>query len=307
MNRASFPWHSRNEAPHRSSRSSERKRVPNELSLPGPGSERLVRVWLPIAAILCAGVLGSAGAEACSVQLPCITGHDETSRLNEPVLEKLLPGLDMSELGGGSPTAALVTSRPFEFSLEASAGQGSRDDWTVGVPDPDHDDYYAYRLPYGNAVSYPVLQSYGSKLSHRGAEFFTLDFQMAEGTEVHAARGGVVALVEESHSEGCWEELCARLANYVVILHADGTTGEYFHLHNNGVAVRPGDRVSAGDFIAFSGNTGYSTTPHLHFGVYGARARGRTQSIGVRFVTHTGIVREPRRGARYLNAPINQP
>ena len=47
-----------------------------------------------------------------------------------------------------------------------------------------HDDGYAYRLPYGDAVSFAILQSYGSSLSHRGAEYFTLDFGMPEGRPV---------------------------------------------------------------------------------------------------------------------------
>lgn len=179
--------------------------------------------------------------------------------------------------------------------------RGSRYDRTVGSLNPDHDDEYAYRLPYGKGVSYPILQGYGSSPSHRGAEFFTVDFRMPEGTPVHAAREGLVVLAEDSHSEGCWAERCGSLANYVVILHDDGTTGEYFHLQRDGVLVDVGERVDAGRRIALSGNTGYTTTPHLHFGVYGARAQGRTQSIAVQFLTRGGLVRELRNGARHLN------
>ena len=85
-------------------------------------------------------------------------------------------------------------------------------------------------LPYGDAESYPVIQGYGSRLSHRGTEHYTVDFGMPVGTPVHAARDGVVALAEDSHDVGCWREECGRLANFIVVLHADGTTGEYFHL-----------------------------------------------------------------------------
>jgi len=215
------------------------------------------------------------------------------------------------ELEGGSRDPALFSVSP---SRRPEAGESPRDtveradrlrsryDWTIGALNPDHDDHHSYRLPYGSGVSYPVLQGYGSRLSHQGPEFFTVDFDMPEGTPVHAAREGFVALVEEAYSEGCWAERCGRLANYVVILHADGTTGEYFHLQPDGVLVSPGEHVAAGQLIAFSGNTGYTTTPHLHFGVYGARARGRTQSIGVQFRTRGGLVRELRSGARHLNA-----
>ena len=189
-----------------------------------------------------------------------------------------------------------------ELAVIPANRRPSRHDWNVGMLNADHDDHYAYRLPYGSGVSYPVLQGYGSRLSHRGPEFFTVDFAMPEGTPIHAAREGIVALTEETHSEGCWAERCGRLANYVVILHADGTTGEYFHLKRNGVLVNPGDAVRAGQLIAMSGNTGLTTTPHLHFGVYGARSQGQTQSIGVQFLTRGGVVRELRPGARHLNA-----
>ena len=114
--------------------------------------------------------------------------------------------------------------------------ESTRQDFVVGKIDPDHDDDYRYRLPYGDDVSYPVLQAYGSKFSHRGAEHYTIDFKMHVGAPVHAARDGVAVLIEDSHEGGCWTEGCGRLANFVVLLHADGTTGEYFHLQRDSVA-----------------------------------------------------------------------
>ena len=234
---------------------------------------------------------------------------------------ELTPGSDRFSIGTREPneitartrlsTALLLLCVPVLLlcALPATAdsnseelGSRARHEWVVGGLDPDHDDGYAYRLPYGDGVSYAVLQGYGSGLSHQGPEHFTVDFQMPEGTPVHASRDGVVVLVEESNSRGCWAERCDGLANYVVILHSDGTTGEYFHLAQNGVLVGPGDQVAAGQMIAVSGNTGYTTTPHLHFGVYGAHTRGHTQSIGVRFRTRSGVVSEMRPGARHLNA-----
>jgi murein DD-endopeptidase MepM/ murein hydrolase activator NlpD len=172
-------------------------------------------------------------------------------------------------------------------------------DWTVGSRDAVHDDGQLYRLPYAAGESYRVLQGYGSRFSHTGLEEFAVDFRMPEGTPVHAARAGVVARIEESHSRGCWEDGCGDYANYIVILHDDLTTGEYYHLEQDGVLVAPGEAVSAGQPIGFSGNTGHTTTPHLHFAVYRAVEWGRTQSIPVRFATAQGIVDHPRRGARY--------
>jgi murein DD-endopeptidase MepM/ murein hydrolase activator NlpD len=177
----------------------------------------------------------------------------------------------------------------------------SRADVELGRLDADHDDGYLYRLPYGDDVSFPIIQGYGAKLSHRGTERFTLDFGMPVGTPVHAAREGVVVLVEDSHDEGCALENCGRFANFVVVLHSDGTTGEYFHLEHGSARVRVGELVARGQWLARSGNTGFSTAPHLHFGVYRTNRERRTESLAVRFDTRAGAIGQPRSGAHYLN------
>jgi murein DD-endopeptidase MepM/ murein hydrolase activator NlpD len=177
----------------------------------------------------------------------------------------------------------------------------SRADIQLGRVDADHDDGYLYRLPYADDAGFPIIQGYGAKLSHHGAERYTLDFGMPVGTPVHAARDGVVVLVEDSHELGCGREECGRFANFVVVLHSDGTTGEYFHLARGSVQVRPGDRVARGQWLARSGNTGFSTAPHLHFGVYRTGRDHTTESLAVRFQTRGGAVSAPRSGAYYLN------
>lgn len=203
-------------------------------------------------------------------------------------------------LGPGEEAVALTLRRP-------RAGVGGYRywyDWTVGDRNAAHDDDHVYRLPYASGKTYYVLQGYGSRFSHTGLEQFAIDFYMPEGTPVHAARSGVVARLEESNSIGCWEDGCGRYANYVVVLHDDGTTGEYYHLKKDGALVEVGQRVFAGQKIALSGNTGHTTVPHLHFAVYRAVEWGNTQSIPVRFATAGGIIDRPRRGARYQAAPI---
>ncbi len=90
-----------------------------------------------------------------------------------------------------------------------------------------------------------------------------------------------------------------------MVLHEDGTTGEYYHLQQKGALVDVGDRVVAGQQIGLSGNTGHTTMPHLHFAVYRATEWGNTQSIPVRFLSSAGVVHSPRRGGHY-QAVINQ-
>ncbi|MDJ0904499.1 MAG: M23 family metallopeptidase [Woeseiaceae bacterium] len=208
---------------------------------------------------------------------------------------------------GESTVTSTLDPGQSEQVLVLSGGDSSRGpdyrysiDWTVGDKDAAHDDDHFYSLPYASGRSYRVLQGYGSRFSHTGLEEFAIDFDMREGTPVHAARAGVVARVEESHDKGCWEDGCGRYANYIVVLHSDGTTGEYYHLMQDGAVVEVGDGVSQGQLIGYSGNTGHTTMPHLHFAVYRATTWGNTQSIPVRFQAADGIITRPRRGARYL-------
>ena len=66
-------------------------------------------------------------------------------------------------------------------------------------------------------------------------------------------------------------------ANHVRIVHPDGTMALYAHLDLASVSVRPGARVRAGQKIARSGNTGFSSGPHLHFAIQ--------QNIGMKLIS----------------------
>lgn len=172
--------------------------------------------------------------------------------------------------------------------------------WTIGNRNATHDDSYLYLLPYASGKSYRVIQGFNSRFSHSGVEQFAVDFKMDIGTPVHAARGGIVARVEESNDKGCWHDGCGQYANFIVIMHDDGTTGEYYHLQKNGALVYVGERVEAGQKIGLSGNTGHTALPHLHFAVYKATRLALPQSVPVTFVSADGVIVRPRRGHRYL-------
>lgn len=161
------------------------------------------------------------------------------------------------------------------------------------------DENVLYRLPFEEGRSYRVAQGYNGTRTHKGRDRYAVDFAMRKGTPVCAARAGVVVDLRESSKIGGSDEKFRPKSNYVCIAHADGTIAEYHHLHYEGVLVEVGQRVEAGQRIAISGNTGYSTGPHLHFGVYSA-VNGRTrQSHPVIFVTRKGIVSEPIEGQTY--------
>lgn len=156
-------------------------------------------------------------------------------------------------------------------------------DWIPGDMNAQHDSDHRYHLPFAKTGDYRVVQGFNGRFSHSGASRYALDFAMPVGTPVHAARGGVVIDLEESHWRGGASRRYAKYANFVVVLHSDGTTGEYYHLKRHGVVVSVGDRVSVGQLLGYSGNTGFSSLPHLHFAVYKAQSHGRYESVPVQF------------------------
>src|SRR5687767_11504060 len=88
---------------------------------------------------------------------------DEQPRAARDTLQTELgsrPSEPRDPLAGGGRAAAPLGALP--AGAHASSTTMERHDWAVGAIDPDHDDAYEYRLPYGDAESYPVIQGYGS-------------------------------------------------------------------------------------------------------------------------------------------------
>ena len=112
-----------------------------------------------------------------------------------------------------------------------------------------------------------VDQGFGGGFSHDDEQNrHALDFAAEVGTPVLAARAGVVMQVESDFSKaGLKREKYGGRANFIRILHDDGSMALYAHLATDGVYVRVGQRVEAGQRVALSGNTGFTTGPHLHF------------------------------------------
>lgn len=89
-----------------------------------------------------------------------------------------------------------------------------------------------------------------------------IDLRASLGTPVKAALSGTVTGVYNTDLyAGCYS-----YGKWIMIEHADGLSTLYAHLSLQSVSI--GQRVTTGQIIGYSGNTGYSTGPHLHFGVY---------------------------------------
>ncbi|TGK11528.1 M23 family metallopeptidase [Leptospira fletcheri] len=149
-----------------------------------------------------------------------------------------------------------------------------------------HDDTYVYRLPYEGKTWVSV--GYNSGNEHRGDAAQSIDFQMPEGTPILAARDGTVVETEEKFEEGRIDPILIDKANRVIIAHSDGTVAIYGHLKKSGVSVSVGQKVIAGTRIGFSGNTGYTSGPHLHFEVYAPEENRRKKSFATLFKTESG-------------------
>ena len=135
-----------------------------------------------------------------------------------------------------------------------------------GDPSARPDDT-VYRLPFRRGEKFYVGQAFGGLASHSHKQsYHAVDITMPEGTPVLAARGGRVMVAEEDfYGAGLDLDKYASRANNVRVLHDDGTMAIYAHLQLESVAVRAGRSVKAGELIGLSGNTGYSSGPHLHF------------------------------------------
>ena len=115
-----------------------------------------------------------------------------------------------------------------------------------------------------------------------------IDFGLPSGTKLVASADGIIVgtgntdLVRTCQSWGKW----------VMIKHGFGLTTLYAHLSLIKAAL--GQKVKAGELIGYSGNTGFSTGPHLHLGVY--------DSKGIRVVPYEEVSRGTR--CRGLLVPV---
>lgn len=179
----------------------------------------------------------------------------------------------------------------------SSADASYRHVWLPGDPASNHSPAEPYHAPFAVAGSHRISQAFPVGITHVTPDsYYAVDITMPIGTDVYAARAGTVFEVASTNFRGGIDpnrDLAS--ANVIRILHDDGTYAVYAHLNWNAIRVRPGDRVARGEYIADSGNTGFSTGPHLHFAVI--RNKGlRLESVPVSFRGRNESVVTPETG-----------
>lgn len=156
-----------------------------------------------------------------------------------------------------------------------------------------HDDSYLYSLPFKKDKFYRINQSFNGSFTHNSIQSkYAIDFGLKKGEPIYAARDGIVVKTIEKFKKSGGRELINQ-ANKIIIMHNDGTYASYVHLKYKGVLVESGQRVKRGQKIGYSGNTGFSRGPHLHFVV----RKERDISIPIYFEGYKGKVLK--KGNRY--------
>lgn len=175
----------------------------------------------------------------------------------QAVLERAMNDRDTAEraynelMASSASITAMLQQRAAERAAAAAAASqsgsgGGGATWVQGTGQLAA----PVNAPITSDFGWRIHPIYGTRRLHAGT-----DFGVDEGTPVHAADGGVVV-------EAGW------ISGYgytVIIDHGNGMSTLY--AHNSDVAVSPGQTVSKGQVVSYSGNTGGSTGPHLHFEV----------------------------------------
>jgi murein DD-endopeptidase MepM/ murein hydrolase activator NlpD len=210
---------------------------------------------------------------------------DAVNVLTEPPLPArfVVPGQKEQILVG---VGALDPRRSFQYRLNMSSVPGR----PISTPVED----IVVLPPFPPDEQYPISQGFQGEKTHLTPESeFAIDISMPVGTAIHAVRSGTIMDVEEDFNRGGTDmEKFVDKANHVRVLHEDGTMAVYAHLDLASVSVRPGARIRAGQKIARSGNTGFSSGPHLHFAIQ-QNTGMKLISLPFKFQTATGTPATP--------------
>jgi murein DD-endopeptidase MepM/ murein hydrolase activator NlpD len=200
------------------------------------------------------------------------SGTNTSHRL--PVLKNIRPG-------GRLVIRFLPTSpEPMSYSYSWS--------WEMGTRRTRHRKRQTYQLPWPADQHFECTQGFDGGYSHRNQH--AMDIVMPIGTPILAARGGTVVAITDGWGEGGADRKYFSEANYVTVMHTDGTYATYMHLLADSMVVSIGEEVETGQRLSSSGSSGFSARPHLHFVVKSALDGWTDRSWPVRFSVGDGEI-----------------
>lgn len=184
--------------------------------------------------------------------------------INPPVL--LIPSRGQVRIFG-DVSGESISGNPTWLEVAYQDQLGFVSEQFVDCLASDQPGSYQYNLPFECGLVTTVTQGNGGEISHAGRDLYAFDFLAETGTAVVAMREGQVTQLNDNTRSGdpCYNgggQSCRDAANYVILTHLDQTRTVYLHL--NSVSVSLYEHVGRGEVIGQSGNTGYSTGPHLH-------------------------------------------
>lgn len=167
--------------------------------------------------------------------------------------------------------------------------------FSLGELNPEIDSV-PYTFPVSGNRKFHITQSFNGVFSHKGlGNRHAVDIAMPVGTDIVAAREGVVIWAKDDYHMGGARNYFLDKANYVSVLHDDGSFAVYAHLLLGSAVVKPGQRVERGQKLGRSGSSGFSTGPHLHF-VIRQNVDYRTRTVPFKFILSDGKRYTPEAG-----------
>ncbi|MDP5141105.1 MAG: M23 family metallopeptidase [Spirosomaceae bacterium] len=195
---------------------------------------------------------------ACPVQLKINTNFPDPSYKYATRNPIIVPAFGVLKRKFKKPDLVEIPAKYFSF-----AGSEIGNPAEVSI---DTSTRYAY--PFPRNKSYKIIQGYNGNFSHKSDySRYAVDFALAIGDTVCAARDGIVVGVVKDYNIGGNDRKYRDYANFITLYHADGTFTQYVHLKQNGAFVAIGDTVRTNQPIGLSGMTGFTSIPHLHFNV----------------------------------------
>lgn len=228
---------------------------------------------LTATAFLSFGTLATALPQVATAQFVVTPRHSQQEHIEKAEIDQKLLGINHAYLAtnGSDPIPVGESNNEAEVSLAANSNP------TEANP------LRGFLYPLDQRLS--TSQGYRGR-SHNGRMEFAIDIAVGIGTPVYAMRSGKVVGIEDRFPDtGGGPEKMSKF-NYVWIEHDGGYRSAYLHLQQgfaSKVQIRVGDRVPAGQLIGFSGNSGWSSGPHLHVEIHKPQNRVFGQTVPFEF------------------------